>query len=176
MRSSPSLAPHRCALLAGLSCAVLLAGCGATAPAAPAAAGAATTAAPATATSGAPAANRWASLEAQVGRHPSGGTDFLRTGPLAERLRGLMGEVNYPVLLDNLRVNSPLKRDGKLLFITGNRPHQGGAEEAAVVINPAADAVRVWLLTGGEEWDVQDQGAPVPLPADVLTMRENARR
>lgn len=174
MRSSPPLAPYRCALLAGLSCAVLLAGCGATAPATPAAAAA--TAPPATATSGTPAANRWASLEAQVGRRPSGGTDFLRTGPLAERLRGLMGEVNYPVLLDNLGVSGPLQRDGKLLFITGNRPHQGGAEEAAVVIHPAADAVRVWLLTGGEEWDVQDQGTPVPLPADVLTMRENARR
>lgn len=111
-----------------------------------------------------------------MGRRPSGGTDFLRTGPLAERLRGLMGEVNYPVLLDNLGVSGPLQRDGKLLFITGNRPHQGGSEEAAVVIHPAADAVRVWLLTGGEEWDVQDQGTPVPLPADVLTMRENARR
>ena len=167
MRSFPSLAPYRCALLAGLSCAVLLAGCGATAPAAKA------TATPAAA---APAANRWAGLEAQGGSRPSGSADFLRTGPLAERLRELMGEVNYPVLLENLRVSGPLQRDGKLLFITGNRPHQGGSEEAAVVINPAADAVRVWLLTGGEEWDVQDQGAPVPLPAEVLTMRENARR
>ena len=122
------------------------------------------------------AANPWSSLQAQVGRDPKDGTDLLRTGPLAERLRGLLGPTNYPVLLDNLGVRGPLQQEGAMLYITGNRPDQGGTEAAAVVIHPAQDAVRVWLLTGGEEWDVQDQGAPKTVPADMATMMENARR
>ncbi len=121
-------------------------------------------------------ANHWPSLQAQVGHYPTEGADYLRTGPLADRLRGLLGATNYPVLLDNLGVSSPLQQEGAMLYITGNRPHQGGTEAAAVVIHPGKDAVRVWLLTGGEEWDVQDQGAPKTVPADVVTMMENARR
>jgi hypothetical protein len=165
------------AVLAAVPLAALLPGCGGTAPTMPAArtpSGSwASPAAPATA---AQAANPWAGLQAQVGRYPADGADFLRTGPLAERLRGLLGPANYPVLLDNLGVSGPLRQDGALLYITGNRPHEGGTEAAAVVIHPAADAVRVWLLTGGEEWDVQDRGTPKILPADVATMMENARR
>lgn len=168
------LSPCLCrrTLLAAAPWALLLAGCGGTVPLAPVApARPAVVAAPAAAP-----ASRWAPLELQVGRYPADGADFLRNGPLADRLYGLMGAVNYPLLLQNLGVSGPLQREGALLYITGNRPHQGGSEAAAVVIHPAADAVRVWLLTGGEEWDVQDQGAPVPLPADVRTMLENARR
>lgn len=122
------------------------------------------------------AANPWLSLEAQVGRYPRDGGDFLRSGPLAERLRGLLGPTNYPVLLENMGVSGPLKQEGAMLYITGNRPHRGGTEAAAVVIHPAQDAVRVWLLTGGEEWDVQDQGAPKTVPAEVANVMDNARR
>lgn len=122
------------------------------------------------------AASSWAALQTQVGRYPTDGADFLRSGPLADRLRALLGPANYPVLLENMGVSGPLQRDGRLLYVTGNRPHQGGSEAAAVVLDPAADAVRVWLLTGGEEWEVQDHGVTVPLPADVRTMVQNARR
>lgn len=165
----------------------LLAGCGGTAPTVPAAPAATSTsgasggwgrsAATATATAATTKeANPWPSLQAQVGRYPTDGADYLRTGPLADRLRGLLGSTNYPVLLSNLAVSSPLRQEGAMLYITGNRPHQGSTEAAAVVIHPATDSVRVWLLTGGEEWDVQDQGAPKTVPADVATMMENARR
>ena len=158
----------------------LLAGCGGTAPTAPNAPSVSSTSGGwGRSTASSPAAtatNPWTNLQAQVGRYPTDGADFLRTGPLAERLRGLLGATNYPVLIDNLGVSSPLQQEGAMLYITGNRPHQGGTEAAAVVIHPGKDAVRVWLLTGGEEWDVQDQGAPKTVPADVATMMKNARR
>ncbi|MFN3439074.1 MAG: hypothetical protein ACK41V_15355 [Acidovorax sp.] len=170
------------ATLAALALA-LLAGCGGTVPTAPTATGTSSVSGasggwgrPSTPATVIRAVNPWPGLQAQVGRYPTEGTDYLRTGPLADRLRGLLGSTNYPVLLDNLAVSSPLRQEGAMLYITGNRPHAGGIEAAAVVIHPATDAVRVWLLTGGEEWDVQDQGAPKILPADVVTMMENARR
>ncbi|MDP3228228.1 MAG: hypothetical protein Q8N13_09665 [Acidovorax sp.] len=176
MRLVPSTSLCR-VVLAAVPLAVLLPGCGGTAPTEPAARTISgswvSPAAPGTA---AKAANPWADLQTQVGRRPADGGDYLRTGPLADRLCGLLGPTNYPVLLENMGVTSPLRQDGALLYITGIRPHLGGTEAAAVVIHPAADAVRVWLLTGGEEWEVQDVGTPKALPADVATMMENARR
>ncbi|AVS61527.1 hypothetical protein C8241_07145 [Paracidovorax avenae] len=167
--------------LAGWSLAALLslAGCAShvplssappstTPPPAPAAAAPAT-AAPA-------AADRWAGMQALVGRYPTDGVDFLRTGPMAERLKGLLGPVNYPVLLQNMGTSGPLRKEGNLLYITGNRPHRGGSESGAVVLDPARDAMRVWLQTDGEEWDVQDYGRGVQMPTEVRTMMENARR
>lgn len=175
-------APLRRAVVAALALAILLPGCGGTAPSAPAApttprqvvrpvpAGAPPAALAAT------PANPWANLQTQVGNYPVGGADFLRAGPLAERLRGLLGQANYNLLLDNLQVSGPLRQDGSMLYITGNRSQEGGAEAAAVVVHAATDTVRVWLLTDGEEWDVQDQGTPKTLPPDVAKMMENARR
>jgi hypothetical protein len=160
----------------------MLTGCGGTAPTAPNAPGTSGVSGasggwgstPATTVS--KAINPWSGLQTQVGRYPTDSADYLRTGPLADRLRGLLGATNYPVLLDNLAVSSPLRQEGAMLYLTGNRPNAGGTEAAAVVIHPATDAVRVWLLTGGEEWDVQDQGAPKTLPADVAKIMDNARR
>lgn len=159
-------------VLASLTVAATMAGCGGTVPVAPSAAPAA---AP-KATAPAPQPATLADVQALVGRYPSDGVDFLRTGPLAHRLHGLMGTTNYPVLLENLGVSGPLQQQDDLLYITGNRPHQGGSEAAAVVVNPAKNAVRVWLLTGGEVWDVQDYGTVVALPTDVRTLMDNARR
>ena len=157
---------------AALSLAILLPGLGG-APL-PVHAQAARPAAPGVST--AQPANPWGHLQTQVGNYPFDGADFLRSGPLAERLLGLLGRANYNLLLDNLRVSGPLRQDGDMLYITGNRPHEGTHEAAAVVIHAQADAVRVWLLTGGEEWDVQDQGSPKALPADVARLMDGAAR
>ncbi len=169
-----SPAPLSRAVLAALALVMLLPGCGGTVPTAPTAPRKVARPVP----NDAPAApaNPWANLQTQVGNYPVGGSDFLRAGPLAERLRGLLGLANYNLLLDNLQVSGPLRQDGSMLYITGNRPHEGSTEAAAVVVHAATNTVRVWLLTGGEEWDVQDQGTPKTLPADVATMMENARR
>lgn len=153
----------------------LLAGCGGTAPTA-----AQASKAPAWRSGGLapanPPARPWASLQSQVGRTPEQGGDFLRNGPLGQRLGELLGEDNYLVLLQNMRATTPLRQEGGLLYITGQRNAGDNAEAAAVVIYPAADAVRVWLATGGEDWEVQDFGAPKTLPADVARMMEEARR
>ncbi|KQR45962.1 hypothetical protein [Acidovorax sp. Leaf160] len=160
-----------------LVAALALAGCGSHVPLTPALP--ATTASAATlppkSAAAAPAANPWAGVQEQVGRYPSSGEDFLRNGPIARRLQGLLGPVNYPVFLQNMGTSGPLRQEGPLIYITGNRPHEGGAESAAMVLDPARDVMRAWLQTGDEEWDVQDAGPAVPLPAEVRQFIQNAR-
>jgi len=153
----------------------LLAGCGGTTPTAPMSSSAPPWRSVGLAPAG-PAASPWSSLQSQVGRYPAEGGDFLRSGPLAQRLRELLGEDNYLVLLQNFSAPTPLRQEGALLYITGHRPQRGDAEAAAVVVHPAADTVRVWLSTGGEEWEVQDFGAPKVWPAEVVRVMDNARR
>ncbi|MBV7541680.1 hypothetical protein [Acidovorax sp. sic0104] len=176
MRQVPPASLCRAAL-AALVLSMLLPGCGGTAPTAPTAPAAPrTTARPVPTVAASAPATPWAHLQTQVGNYPVVGADFLRAGPLAERLRGLLGLTNYNILLQNLQVSGPLRQDGSMLYITGNRPHEGGSEAAAIVVHANPDTVRVWLLTGGEEWDVQDQGTPKALPADVARMMDNAAR
>lgn len=158
------------------SLAAVLAGCASNVPLTPAAPAApAAQAAQTPRATAAPAADPWAGVPALVGTLPSDGVDFLRTGPIADRLQGLLGPVNYPVFVKNMGVSGPLRKEGSLFYIMGHRPNQGGEESAAMVLDPKRDAMRAWLQTGDEEWDVQDAGPAVPLPAEVRQFMQNAR-
>ena len=120
--------------------------------------------------------NGLASLQQYVGTYPSDNqSSFLEQGVLAERLKQLLG-AEYANFLLNMRTVTPLKQDGTLWFITGNRPHEGGMEEAAVVIDSPQNAIRVWMLHDGKvnEW-VDPAGAQVPWPKDVQTMIDNQK-
>lgn len=114
------------------------------------------------------------SLKQYVGTYPSdSNVSFLEQGVLAERLKQLLGK-DYATLLSNLRTVSPLTEDAGRWFITGNRPHEGGTEAAAVVVDAPKNAVRVWMLHEGKTTEYQDpHGADIPWPRDVQTMLNN---
>ncbi|WP_200843667.1 hypothetical protein [Pantoea sp. 18069] len=117
-----------------------------------------------------------ASLADSVGKYPYDGENYLEQGVLAARLRALLGD-RYPLLLANMRTVSPLTADAGLWFITGNRPHEGGVEAGAVVIDPRTNALRVWLLNAGHSEEFIDPpAAVVPWPKDVQTLIDNQRR
>lgn len=158
-----------------LTAALALAGCASRVPLTPASPAPAASPATPTTPQQAKPAHPWAGVQELVGRYPSSGEDFLRTGPIARRLQGLLGPVNYPVFLQNMGTSGPLRQEGPLIYITGNRPHQGGQESAAMVLDPTRDVMRAWLQTGDEEWDVQDAGPAVPLPAELRQFIQNAR-
>lgn len=116
------------------------------------------------------------SLREYVGRYPSdSNVSFLEQGVLADRLKQLLGK-DYPTLLSNLRTVSPLTADAGRWFITGNRPHEGGTEAAAVVVDAPQNAIRVWMLHEGKVTEYQDPGqVNVPWPVDVQTMQDNQK-
>lgn len=135
----------------------------------------ATPAADAPASAGAPLESL-ATLADSVGQYPYDGDNYLEQGVLAARLRALLG-AEYPVLLANMRTVSPLAAADGLWFITGNRPHEGGVEAAAVVIDPRQNALRVWLLNAGQSQEFIDPpSAQIPWPRDVQTLIKNQRR
>lgn len=131
---------------------------------------------PVPALTGAAAQEPLASLQESVGKYPYDDVNYLEQGVLAARLRALLGE-RYPLLLANMRTVSPLTEAGGLWFITGNRPHEGGADAAAVVIDPRQNALRVWLLSAGKSSEFVDPPlARIPWPKDVQTMQQNLRQ
>lgn len=132
-------------------------------------------AAPAMPTAGQQAASvaTLAGLRPLVGSYPGERADYLRQGALAQRLQRLLGD-DYAVLLTNLGTSGPLVQEGDLLYITGNKPHEGGDEQAAVVVDPAQNALRVWLVHAGQERDWRDPASiTLDWPRDVRTMRSN---
>lgn len=110
-----------------------------------------------------------------LGKYPQDGAKYLEQGVLAERLKALLGR-RYDVLLQNLQTVGPLTKEGELWSITGNRQHEGGAEAAAVVIDPARNAIRVWLLNRGTQTVFTDlaQGE-IPWPESVSKSIANAK-
>ena len=115
-------------------------------------------------------------LKTYVGTYPSdSNVSFLEQGVLADRLKTMLGK-EYPTLLANLRTVGPLTDDAGRWFITGNRPHEGGTEAAAVVVDAAQNAVRVWMLHEGKVSEFVDpMNASIPWPKDVQTMVDNQK-
>lgn len=120
------------------------------------------------------AASPLVELRSYVGTYPSdSNVSFLEQGVLAERLKLLLGK-DYPTLLANMRTVGPLTEDRGRWFITGNRPHEGGSEAAAIVVDAGQNAVRVWMLHEGNTREFLDpQGVHVPWPQDVQTLMDN---
>ncbi|BAK65174.1 hypothetical protein SLG_04990 [Sphingobium sp. SYK-6] len=145
--------------------------------------GAAVTAAPA-ATRAAPVAPvaglpmEWTNLPSLVGKYPGSyardNIDLFDKGAVAAALRSRLGP-KMDVLKTNLNVVGPLGRQGNLYYISGNAQHQGGVEQAYVLIDPARKAVQVGLWEKGKLTVYPPaQGGRIPVPAEIATMLQNS--
>ena len=113
------------------------------------------------------------SLKPLQGKYRWDGVDYVKDGVLAQRLKTLMGP-QYDTLLKNLQALGPLEPSAALLYVMGNRQHQGGEEMAAVVIDPVRNGLRVWLLSEGRQTVFTDvDGAAIPWPSAVQSMLRN---
>lgn len=113
------------------------------------------------------------SLRPLQGKYRWDGVDYVKDGVLAQRLKTLMGH-QYDTLLNNLQALGPLEPSADLLYVMGNRQHQGGEEMAAVVIDPVRNGLRVWLLSEGRQTVFTDvDGADIPWPSAVENMLRN---
>ncbi|MEG0938447.1 MAG: hypothetical protein RSE32_06705 [Comamonas sp.] len=113
------------------------------------------------------------SLKSMEGKYRWDGVDYLKTGVLAERLKALTGQY-YETVLKNLETVGPLEMQENMLTVFGNRQRMGGEESAGVVIDPARNGLRIWLLTEGKQIVFTDvDGADIPWPKDMQTLIAN---
>ena len=91
---------------------------------------------------------------------------------IRKRLEALLG-TKLTAFLDNMKVQSPLMKDGGVFYVTGNKPHQGGLDNAVFLADPALDTLAVILFVNGARQDFKEGGRDVALPADVVTTISN---
>lgn len=110
----------------------------------------------------------WNNLASLVGRY-AGEIDFLDKGAIAAAIRNQLGG-KIGTLKTNLSVVSPLRRQGALYYLSGNAEHQGGVEQAYVLIDAARRAVQVGLWERGKLHVHAPVGARLAIPADLTQL------
>ncbi len=112
----------------------------------------------------------WNNLPSLVGRFPGSydksNIDLFNAGAVAAAIRSSLG-AKVDVLQKNLSVVSPLQRQGSLYYVSGNADHQGGVEQAYVLIDATRRAVQIGLWERGKLTVYAPTGTRIPLPADL---------
>ncbi|MGH6782963.1 MAG: hypothetical protein ACREB5_12775 [Sphingomonadaceae bacterium] len=171
----------RAPLLLGTALALGLAGCGqkptdnATATASDNGLGAANVAPAAPVPGNAAAAvdvSNWATLDAALGKYPAD-LKLFEQGVLVAPLKSLLGD-DFDDFVENMGVAGPLSRDG-VLYVTGNKPHEGGSDAAYLLIDPKTEKLAVGLWEDGKFKSFTSPGALLTRPKDVKTMIANFR-
>jgi hypothetical protein len=114
-------------------------------------------------------ATQWRELENKVGRYPAE-IGLYQTGAVADALRQLLGN-KFVVFQHNMQVSGPLSRD-QLLFVSGNKPHEGGSEMAYLLLDPPSRQLEVGLIEQGQ-LTVYRSGPALYRPAEISTMLGN---
>jgi uncharacterized membrane protein len=85
-----------------------------------------------------------------------------------KRLNDLLG-TSMNTFRENMKAQSPLMRDTGVFYVTGNKPHQGGLDNAVFLADPASDTLVVILYVKGTRRDFREGGRDVALPVEVVT-------
>lgn len=115
----------------------------------------------------------WTNLPTLVGRYPGSrdrnNIDLIGTGPIADAIRARLGN-KILALGRSLSPVSPLQRQGSLYWVTGNAPHQGGVEQAYVLLDAARRSVQVGLWEKGKLTVYAPPGGRVSVPQDIAKL------
>lgn len=112
----------------------------------------------------------WDQLGELVGSYPHDVALF-EVGPLARELEGLLG-ADMSTFIANMDVQGPLQRED-VYYVTGNREHQGGQEDAYLLIDPDTHDLEIGLVHEGELTIRSTSARSLPLPGDVRTILMN---
>jgi hypothetical protein len=118
------------------------------------------------------AAADWSSLGALVGKLPVD-SGLFDTSAAAGEFHSLLG-LKLGTLKTNLQTSSPLREEGGVIFSSGNKAHEGGMNQAYVIVDPARQAVEVGLWENGRLAVYRTAGADLPKPQDIQVMIRNA--
>jgi len=112
-------------------------------------------------------------LDRYAGTYPDAAV-LWRSPLLAPRLEALLGP-KFETFVENVQVRTPVMKDGGVFYVTGNKPHQGGLNNAVFLADPESDTIVVILVVNGVREDFKEHGRDIPLPAEVVTTLGNLR-
>lgn len=131
---------------------------------------------PVVAVQGIPA--EWTNLASLVGKYPGSyakdNIDLFDKGAVAAALKARMGP-KMAALRTNLLAVSPLQRAGNYYYLSGNAQHQGGVEQAYIMIDPARRAVQVGLWERGKLTVYPSaSGVRLPIAPEIKTLLDKS--
>ncbi len=100
-------------------------------------------------------------LRKHVGQEPY---DLWKSQPLQKRLTALLG-LEYRSLIANMNPASELMKSNGILHTEGNAPHEGGVEEAILLVDVDNDTIEVFLRhkeTIVRAWAEHDRTVVIP--------------
>ncbi len=92
--------------------------------------------------------------------------DPFDNGAIASALRALIGQ-KMAVLQQNMSVTGAIKRLGSVYYTSGNAPHQGGMEQAYILMDANRRTVQVGLWERGKLTVYAPPSGRIALPADI---------
>jgi hypothetical protein len=120
----------------------------------------------------------WNNLAGLVGKYPGeyskDNIDIFDEGDVAAALKTLLGP-KMAAFQTNLSTVSPLQRAGSYFYLSGNAPHQGGVEQAYLMIDPTRREVQVGLWERGKLTVYSPaSGTRLPVAPDIKKMLDNS--
>ncbi|HSC78901.1 MAG TPA: hypothetical protein VLC08_00980 [Chitinolyticbacter sp.] len=109
----------------------------------------------------------WRRLDTLVGQYPRDIGLFSEVSPIMPELKALLGD-KLDTFRANMGTQAPLKQGG-VLYVTGNKPHQGGVDAAYLLIDSKAKRLEVGLVENGKLTVYASPGEPLAKPKDVQT-------
>lgn len=91
---------------------------------------------------------------------------------LAPRLDALLG-AELPVFVENMKVNNPLGESSGIIWSSGNKQHDGGANAALFLADVTGNRIEVYLLKDGKLRHFGESGSQVPLNGDAQVVLDN---
>jgi len=116
--------------------------------------------------------SNWAALDEAVGKYPAD-LKLYEQSAITAPLKTLLGD-DFDDFVENMQVSGPLSKDG-VLYVTGNKPHEGGSDAAYLLIDPQGQKLEVGLWDDGKFKSYTSAGALLTRPKDVRMLISNMR-
>ncbi|RJF93516.1 hypothetical protein D3876_04125 [Sphingomonas cavernae] len=117
--------------------------------------------------------SNWAALDAAVGKYPAD-LNLWENSVLVAPMKALLKD-DYDDFVERVQVSGPLGKEGGVLFVSGNKPHEGGSDAAYMLADPATQRLEVGIWDDGKLKAYNSPGALLTRPKDVRTMISNMR-
>ncbi len=95
--------------------------------------------------------------------------DLWRTIPTAKRLSLLLGPQLYELFLIEMQESTPIDAEKGVYYVQGHKKYGGPTDVALFAVDPARDALYVWMMSAGKPEERREANWRAPLPKAIRT-------